>query len=141
MALSYHPIQKSIVVVNFDGGFNTPEMVKRRLAIVLSPAIRNRVGLCTVVPLSTTAPNPVMPYHYLLSAPFYLPSRWGSVDRWVKGDMVCAVSQQRLELLRLSKDVNGKRVYQVAQIPDADFVNIQKCVLHGLGMSQLTKLV
>jgi mRNA interferase MazF len=35
------------------GGFQAPEMVKRRPAIVISPRLRHRDGLCTVVPVSS----------------------------------------------------------------------------------------
>ena len=77
LAIQYHPKRGTIVAANFDQGFRKPEMVKRRLCVVLSPPIRNRAGLCTVVPLSTTAPDPVMAYHYELDIPFQLPKYWG----------------------------------------------------------------
>ena len=35
------------------GGFQPPEMVKRRPAIVISPRLPHRDGLCTVVPVSS----------------------------------------------------------------------------------------
>jgi len=48
----------------FDG--IAPEMVKVRPAIILA---RNRQNnqLVTVVPISTTAPKPAMPYHHQLT--------------------------------------------------------------------------
>ncbi len=139
MTLSYHPARGSIVTVNFEPGFVAPEMVKRRLAIVLSPAIRARVGLCTVVPLSTTPPEKVMPYHCTYSAPFAMPRFWGNIERWVKGDMVTTVGWHRVDLLLLGKDRNGNRIYQKRVIDDADFKKIKRCVLHGMGFSALTK--
>lgn len=141
LAIKYHPNQRSLVIVNFDGGFKSPEMVKRRLAIVLSPAIKNRIGLCTIVPLSTTPPQKLMPYHSEHITPFELPQEWGNIRRWIKGDMVCAVSLQRVDLLRLGKDISGKRIYQTSQISVEEFEKIQKCVLHGLGLSHLTKQI
>jgi uncharacterized protein YifN (PemK superfamily) len=50
MAVRYHPTCGSIVTVSFEPGFTPPEMVKRRLAVGLSPAMKARVGLCTVMP-------------------------------------------------------------------------------------------
>ncbi|MCR9219075.1 MAG: type II toxin-antitoxin system PemK/MazF family toxin [Alphaproteobacteria bacterium] len=139
MAVAYHPQQASIVTVDFDQGFVPPEMVKRRLAVVLSPAIQARPGLCTVVPLSRTGPKKVMPYHCELHIPFNMPQKWGNVARWVKGDMVCAISLHRIDLLRLGKDKNGERIYQKAPLPVEDFKRVRTCVLHGLGLSSLTK--
>ena len=61
------------MTADYRQGFEPPEMVKRRLAVVVSKPIKARVGLCTIVPLSTTAPEPPMPYHYRLVLPFALP--------------------------------------------------------------------
>jgi len=53
MSLLYHPKQGAIVICDFKG-FVPPEMVKRRPAVIVSPRMRKREGLCTIVPLSTT---------------------------------------------------------------------------------------
>lgn len=139
MPISKHPPQGSILTANFDQGFKKPEMVKLRLVVVLSPAIKSRYGLCTVVALSTTVPGPVMPYHKKIHIPFDLPTRWGKRTRWVKGDMVNTVGFHRLDLLRLGKDANGKRIYQMDVLPSEDISSVRRCVLHGLGLSNLTK--
>lgn len=127
------------MTVNFEPGFVAPEMVKRRLAIVLSPAIQSRVGVCTVVPLSTTRPNPVMPFHYEFTIPFEMPKDWGNIARWVKGDMVTTVGWHRIDLLRLPKSRVGRRRYQTEAIEADDFLRVRRCVLHGMGFSALTK--
>ncbi|NBZ86869.1 type II toxin-antitoxin system PemK/MazF family toxin [Rhodobacteraceae bacterium CYK-10] len=139
MALTYHPARGSIVTVRFEPGFLPPEMVKRRLAIVLSPAIRSRPGLCTVVPLSTTPPEKQMPYHCTYTVPFEMPKGWGNIERWVKGDMVTTVGWHRIDLLSLGKDKAGRRRYQTEAIDTDSFTKIKRCVLHGLGFSPLTK--
>lgn len=141
MPIKHHPAQGSVVTVSYEPGFTPPEMVKRRLAVVLSPAIRNRVGLCTVVPLSTTPPeaDKVMPYHCRLTIPFAMPPEWGNIERWVKGDMVCALGWHRIDLLRLGKEQQGQRIYQLAPLGPEDFARVRRCVLHGLGLSALTK--
>lgn len=129
-----------MVTVDYSmGGFKEPEMVKRRLAVVVSPKISARPHLCTVVPLSLTAPDPAMPYHKLIRVPFDLPKEWGDHDRWIKGDMVNAVGFHRVDLLRLGKNAEGKRVYQMAALPDDVMKIVRRCVLHGLGLSALTK--
>ena len=114
-------------------------MVKPRLCVVLSKPIQARVGLCTVVPLSTTPPNRPMPYHCEIDIPFRLPDRWGRRTRWLKGDMVYSAGFHRMDLLLLGKDRNGKRIYQTQTLAADDMTRVQACVLHGLSMSSLTK--
>jgi uncharacterized protein YifN (PemK superfamily) len=89
--------------------------------------------------MSTTPPSRTMPYHCTLAVPFELPKAWGNIERWVKGDMVTTVRWHRIDLLMLGKDFTGKRIYQTQAIGDEDLVRIRRCVLHGLGMSALTK--
>ena len=138
MAIAYHPKRGTIVTVNFNSGFLPPEMVKRRLCVVLSPPIRARVGLCTVVPLSLSEPSPVQPYHYRFQIPFDMPSAWGAVPRWAKCDMICAVGLHRVDLIRLGKDAHGRRRYQLAVLPQDHLRRIETCVLAGLGLPPLT---
>lgn len=138
MALRYHPKRGTIVTVDFDQGFKATEMVKRRLCVVISPPIQSRVGLCTIVPLSTSIPNPVQSYHYEINIPFELPQRWGNTPRWVKGDMICALGLHRVDLLNLGKDETGRRLYQTRTISKADLSAISNCVLHSLGLPPLT---
>jgi mRNA interferase MazF len=134
MALQFAPKLGTIVLVDFDKGFMPPEMVKPRLAVVVSPPIRARGKLLTVVPLSTTAPQVLMPYHCQVDIPFDLPARWGNMTRWAKGDMINAVSFARTSLLSLGKDISGQRVYQTAVLPPSQLSQIQHCVLAALGL-------
>jgi uncharacterized protein YifN (PemK superfamily) len=142
MGIREHPAQGSLVTVDYDkGGFIAPEMVKRRLAVVISPRITARPFLCTVVPLSLTPPLKELPFHKEIAIPFALPKEWGLHPRWVKGDMVSAVGFHRVDLLRLGKDATGKRVYQMEPLPPQIFRVVRQCVLHGMGLSTLTKHV
>ena len=59
MALKFHPKPGTILVCDFRQGFRAPEMIKRRPVVVVSPRLRNRTDLCTVVPLSTIEPRPI----------------------------------------------------------------------------------
>lgn len=127
------------MTVSFDPGFKEPEMVKTRLCIVISPKIQARPGLCTVVPLSTTPPLSVQPYHCELDIPFTIPEPWGNKRRWVKGDMICAVGFHRVNLIRLGKDETGKRIYQTTVLPTKQMESISNCVLYGLGLPSLTE--
>ncbi|MEM7047010.1 MAG: type II toxin-antitoxin system PemK/MazF family toxin [Pseudomonadota bacterium] len=139
MPVSIHPPQGSIVIVDYRQGFKKPEMVKRRLAIVLSPKIEERADLCAVVPLSTTEPKKIMPYRMKINIPFKIPESWGKLERWVKGDMINTVGFHRIDLLRLGRDITGKRQYQYRTLPATTFKNVRQCVLHGIGMPFLTK--
>ena len=94
MPLQYHPRRGTLIRVTFHPGFSEPEMVKRRLCIVVSAPIAARKGLLTVVALSTTAPHPIMPYHTQIAIPFALPKGWAQTC-WLKGDMINAVSFAR----------------------------------------------
>ena len=138
MAINEHPKPGTILTADFDQGFRVPEMVKRRLVVVVSPKISIRAGLCTVVPLSRTPPLPVMPYHCKIEIRPKLPDSWGNEDRWVKGDMICAVGFHRLDLIRVGKDVEGKRVYRMETLPEEDMQRIRGCILSSLGLARLT---
>lgn len=137
MATQFHPEPGTIVICDFRG-FVAPEMVKRRPAIVVSPRLRNRGRLCSIVPLSTTAPPTVAAYHFKLHVDPPLPAPYDSRFHWVKADMVYTVSFDRLDVMHAGKDASGKRIDDIRVIDKADFTKIQECILQGLGLSNLT---
>ena len=139
MPIQEHPKIGTVLLCDFDQGFREPEMVKRRPVIVISPKISVRFGLCTVVPLSTTAPQPGMPYHCEITLAPPLPEPWSDQARWVKGDMVCAVGFHRLDFPRYGKDATGKRQYRYDTISADDLLRVRKCVLSALGLGGLTR--
>lgn len=94
--------------------------------------------MCTVIPLSTTPPNPIEAYHYKLHVDPVLPRPYNAPYHWVKADMVYTVSFDRLFLPFEKKDGTGKRVYDVKVIDKADLLKIQRCLLHGIGLTALT---
>ncbi len=132
MALLFHPNPGTILVCDFRG-YVAPEMVKARPVIVISPRLRNRDGLCTVVPLSTTPPHPVELYHCEIEFDRPLPG-WSAQKCWVKGDMIATVSFERLSLFRVGKDHAGKRKYLKISIKPVELQIVKTCVLHGLGL-------
>ena len=100
-------------------------MVKRRPVIMLS-SVSYRLAI--VVPLSTTWPDPVMPWHYLLRLSEPLPRPYQSRECWAKGDMLATVSFDGLNLPFSGKDKTGKRIYQINQIPDSDLAAVRASV-------------
>lgn len=139
MALTYHPKAGMIVMCDFSQGFKMPEMTKNRPVIILSPYIQGREKLATVVPLSTTRPQPVRNFHYEMNTRSLPNIRFfqESPHCWVKADMICAVGFHRLEMIRIGKDGNGKRVYFTRRLGDEQMHDIWQCVLHGMGVGYL----
>ena len=140
MALQFHPELGTIVICDYDkGGFIPPEMIKRRLAIVISPRLRHRDRLCTVVPLSTTPPSQVMPYHYNIKLDESFRTPHDYQGHWVKADMISTVSFDRLSLPYRGKNISGKRDYFVKIIKGDDLKSIRGCVLYALALFSLTE--
>lgn len=133
MSLPFNPMPGTIVICDFRG-FVPPEMVKRRPAIVVSPRLRRRDRLCTVVPISTTPPNRVEDYHHLLKMVPPLPRPFDADTCWVKADMLYTVSYDRLDLPH-EKNPCGKRIYITRLIPAEDLREIRQCILFGLGLN------
>jgi len=113
-------------------------MEKYRPVVVISPAMNSRYKLATVVPLSTTPPNPVQAYHHEITLNPPLPPPFDSPQMWVKADMVFSASHERLDRIRMGKNAAEKRVYGIRQVPAADLPEIQKAVLNSLGLGRLT---
>ena len=138
MPIQYHPPRGTLLFCDFDNTFKAPEMIKRRPVIVISPPIKTRSGLCTVVCCSTTMPKIMMPYHAQINLleppPVSLSSNF-----WIKGDMIYTVSFKRLNLIRSGKDASGQRKYYTATLNDEQLNTVCACILHGLNLSFLTK--
>ena len=112
---------------DFNTGFNAPEMTKVRPVVVVSPLRSKRMKLCTIVPLSTTEPVPVEPFHHMMD-PLSLPGRFGQKRTWAKCDMLYTVSLARLN--RATKR-GGAATFRVLE---ADLDAIRVCVRVGLGL-------
>ena len=140
MAITKAPSLGTVLLCDFDQGFKEPEMVKRRPVVVVSPQIAWRPGLCTVVGLSTSAPEPARPYNCQVTVDPPLPHPWDSPVMWVKGDMIAAVGFHRLDLVRLGRDgPGGRRLYRTDTLTAEQMKAVRRCVLHGLGLFALTK--
>jgi mRNA interferase MazF len=138
MAINEHPPLGTVVMCDFNAGFKVPEMCKRRPVVVISPKIKGRPGLCTIVALSTDPPDTIMQYHAQINLHPRLPDPWESDGIWVKGDMVNAVAFRRLDLFRLGKK-DGKRIYLLEPLSAENIRIIRHCVLRAHGLGSLTK--
>ncbi len=140
MALKFHPKAGTILICDFSGGFQPPEMVKRRPVIVISPKLKHRNNLATVVPLSTTGPNPVCPFHCTITLKTPLPKPFDSPTMWVKGDMLQTVAFSRLDLPGpfVTDPSIGKRNYLTICLEPTQLRSVYECVLHGIGLGDLT---
>ena len=102
-----------------------PEMVKTRPVVVVGVEKGGNARLVTVVPVSMTAPEPILDHHVEINErylPEALQSRAGS--RWAKCDMICTVGIGRLSVAQ-SRRVAGRRVSQLTQVPPAVGVQIR----------------
>ena len=118
-------------------GLIAPEMDKVRCAVVVSPKFLNRPNLCTVVPLSTTAPHDPQPYHIPLDRDPHPHGAPGAVV-WAKCDMLMTVSFSRLTAYWVGK-INGRRNYVTVAVSNLELGQISQGVLAALGMAHLWK--
>lgn len=128
MPITYAPANGTILICTYSG--IKPEMEKKRPVVLLS-SIAYR--LCLVVPLSTTWPKDIMPWHYFVKLPERLPGNYKDIECWAKCDMVSHASFDRLELLFNGKEKNGKRRYQFTNVGEEALEAIRACVVRAIG--------
>jgi len=133
MGIIFDPTPGLVLMCNFGTGFKKPEMVKNRPVIVISRKLKDRAGLCTVVPLSTREPDVIKDWHHKLSNDS-LPVPYHTKDTWAKCDMVITVAYHRLDRVRIGKDSNGKRMYSHMCITQDEFAAIKTCVVQALNL-------
>lgn len=133
------PKPGSVVICNYDSGFRAPEMVKTRLAVVISPRLPYRDGLCTLVPLSTTPPSRALRYQCKITLPISPPPPFEGQEKWVKADMIATLSLNRMELPYTARDkITGKRKFVKIQLDNDQLTEIYRAVLHAVGLDRLT---
>ena len=139
MALSYYPSPGEIVLCDYGTGFVAPEMVKLRPVVIVSPRLRKRGNLVTVVPLSTTAPNPAESHHCSLTLAVPLPRPYNAPDMWAKCDMFATVALSRLDRFRDGRNAGGgSRKFTTGKVTSEQLVAIRRAMLCGLGLHSLT---
>lgn len=140
MALKFHPKVGSVVICDYQTGFKKPEMVKERLAVIISPRLPNRSELCTVVPLSSSPPNGAIRYQCRIELPIEAPKPYEGKFKWAKADMLATVGLKRLTLPYTARDTaSGQRKYLDIILDDEEMAKIHFAVLHALGLEHLTK--
>ncbi|MGO0702364.1 type II toxin-antitoxin system PemK/MazF family toxin [Pseudomonas paracarnis] len=80
-------------------------MLKIRKVVVISPTATHSRKLCTVVPISSTAPATQYDWHHLLRTNPLQSD--GYKELWVKCDMIYTVSFERLD--KLHRKTSSKR--------------------------------
>jgi len=134
MPIKYDLPPRTVLLCDYSrGGFREPEMVKRRPVIVISPRLRYRTGLMTVVPLSTTSPANPAAHHCQVTLPQALPG-FPVQACWVKADMIATVSFDRLDMFRTDRDQTGKRKYLTPRISEEDFALVLASIRAALGL-------
>lgn len=136
MAIQYPPLPGHVLICDYGSGFRPPEMVKRRPALVVSPRLRHREGLVTVVPLSTTPPRRETPWQRRINLPFAPPAPFAAVEVWVKADMLATVALARLDLFRSPRDEDARRRYFTIRIADEELEGVRACLVHALGLGR-----
>ena len=139
MPLKYPPPPGLIVICDYNTGFREPEMVKERLAVVVSPRLPHRDNLCTVVPLSTTPARSGIRYQCRVTLPMSAPGPYEGTIKWAKADMLATVGFGRLGLPFTGRDpVSGQRRYLQIRVTPDDMKTIRSAILHALGLDRLT---
>lgn len=102
-------------------------MVKRRPAIVVSHKSSHGRRLCTVVPLSTTAPVPVRNWHHALPH-VHIPG-WDpkGATMWAKCDMLATVGFDRLTKPYKKTQHSGRKYIGVLLCAE-DMASIDVCI-------------
>jgi len=130
MAITFRPKAGEILQCDFHG-MMPPEMVKVRDVVIVAPHYQNR-SLVAVVPLSTTAPNKVLPYHFALpSDP--RPDGTGLRTVWAKCDMLYTFSTERLTMHH-SNSRHGRRQAVRIYLPQEALDAIKRCIAFALNL-------
>ena len=139
MPLKFPPTPGLVVSCDYATGFRAPEMVKERLAVVVSPRLPHRDNLCTVVPLSTTPARSGIRYQCRITLPMMAPPPYEGTIKWAKADMLATVGFGRLDLPYTGRDpASGKRRYVQIRVTPDDMKTIRSAILHALGLERLT---
>lgn len=121
MALPYHPKRGEILTCSFDDVAVGAEMIKRRPVIVISRKDTHSRGLCTIVPLSTTAPSVPHAWHHCM--PHLRVTGWiAAKPMWAKADMICTISLDRLSKPYIKTRHGRNHVTQTLDQTDLDAV-------------------
>jgi len=125
MAIYFHPSPGCVLLCNFEG-YIFPEIVKVRPVVIVSPKHLKRGDLHCVVPLSTTPPDHIEPYHYQLKKD---PIPNSNATVWAKCDLVATVCSERFDRFQV-----GRRAFKTSGIPAEELEAIRECIKYALGI-------
>ena len=135
MAIQFALPPGTIVLCDYSmGGFRPPEMVKTRPAIIISPRLRHRDGLCSVVPISGTFDGAELPYIVRLQFPRPLPYPFPNDVFWAKCDMIATVGFGRLDMFHTDRDQTGRRKYLRPELSLGQMDEVRNGIRHALGL-------
>ena len=128
MGLRFVPDPGMVLICDYDTGFMPPEMTKKRRVVIISPKSLNNRGICSVVPLSTTQPDPILPVHVKFEPGAY---RFVAQDTatWAKCDMLATVALKRLDRLYLDG------YYISPKIAEHHLLAIREAASHAIGFA------
>ena len=130
--IQYAPYAGQILLCDFRG-FIKPEMEKTRPVVVLTPRpLSEKKRTVTIIPLSTTDPKIIAPYHIRVQLPGELPPHWAQ-ECWAKCDMLYTVSFVRLGFMKLEKDKDGKRTYYQQRLDAKQMTALRVAAQQALG--------
>ena len=139
MGLRFPPQLGLVVICDYSTGFREPEMVKERLAVVVSKRLPHRDGLCTVVPLSTTPSRSGIKYQCKIELPFEAPSPYAGKFKWAKADMLATLCYERMGLPYTGRDpATGKRKYLQIVLDPTELLKVRHAILYALNLDILT---
>ncbi|HJT97379.1 MAG TPA: type II toxin-antitoxin system PemK/MazF family toxin [Rhodanobacteraceae bacterium] len=135
MPLLYHPKIGDVLICEFPSCLREPEMIKKRPAIVVTREHKGRARLCTVVPLSTTEPASMQPYHVRIGEES-LPKSLRSRGHWAKCDMLYTFCIDRLDRVRSARDRRtGRRSYETGRVSVDEIARIRWAILYTFSMA------
>ena len=111
-------------------------MVQRRLCVVISPKLKRRDNLVTVVPLSESTPTSVEDWHHSIAIQS---KAWGDGPRWVKCDMIATVSYDRLSRPYYRHSVTKTRLFEKLCVAQEDLKIIREKISAALGLPVIEK--
>jgi uncharacterized protein YifN (PemK superfamily) len=134
MPLKFPPNPGSVLRCDFKG-LMPPEMIKPRPVVVISARLQRETrGTCVVVALSSTDPQNIHDFHCRIQLPGPRLPAGLAPECWVKGDMIYTVSLERLDLYRLSKDREGKRLYYYDRVDNHTLFCVRRAVGSAIGL-------
>ncbi len=133
MALTFQPNFGQILICEFPTQLTPPEMTKKRPVVCISPKYRNRFGVATIVPLSTTEPMVKSQFDVEVQLSQPIAPNYPALKCWAKCDMLYTFSYSRLSAPTVGK-CHGRRQYNFMLLSPGTMCSILTGVLASFGV-------